>query len=81
METSLSVSLASDSDDERESRAERGEGGPEGTNQRLTFGEADPHNAEEAEAEQKRRRGAERHPEPPEAAELERSLAAPSQEP
>ena len=46
-------------------------------NQRSTVGEADPHNAEEAEAEQKRRRGAEL----PEAAELERSLTAPSQEP
>ena len=47
-------------------------------NQKLTVGEADPHNAEEAKVEQKKRRGAERHPEPTEVAEPKRSLTAPS---
>ena len=78
-EASLSASLASD--DERESRAERREEGLKEPNQRSTVGEADPHNAEEAEVEQKMRRGAERHPEPTEAAEWQQSLTAPSEEP
>ena len=57
------------------------EEGQKEPNRRWTVREADPQNAEEAEGEQKRRMGAERHPEPPEAAERDGSLAAPSQEP
>ena len=80
-ETSLSASLASDSDDVREPRAEREEEDQKAPNRRWMAGKAEPHNAEEAEGEQKRRREVERHLEPPEAAELKRSLTAPPLEP
>ena len=50
-------------------------------NQKWRVEEADPQNAEAGEVEPERLRGAERHPEPTEAVELELSLTAPTPEP
>ena len=50
-------------------------------NQKWRVEEEDPHNAEAGEEVPEKLRGAERHPEPNDAAEPERSLTAPTPEP
>ena len=50
-------------------------------NQKWRVEDGDPHNAEAGEEVPERLRGAERHPEPNEATESERSLTAPTPEP